>query len=88
MLEDDALDDVRDVLAAIARVLEVLVDLFPLDDDNRILLFLEQPGDLQSVAGEQVKVPEVGSQTGVLAGHSQRVHGPPHLARPGDENRA
>src|SRR5882724_6392669 len=43
VLEDDALDDVRDVLAAIACALEVLVDLFPLDDDDRILLLFEQP---------------------------------------------
>src|SRR5215475_9581496 len=45
VLEDDALDDVGDVLAAIGRGLEVLVDLLPLDDDDRILLLLEQPRD-------------------------------------------
>src|SRR5579871_2213499 len=38
MFEDHALDDVRDVLAPIRRVLEVLVDLFPLDDRDRILI--------------------------------------------------
>src|SRR4051812_38724888 len=45
VLEDHALDDVRDVLAAIRGTLEVLVDLFPLDDRDRVLLFLEQAGD-------------------------------------------
>src|SRR5215475_10114555 len=45
VLEDHTLDDVGDVLAAIGRVLEVLVDLFPLDDRDRILLFLEQARD-------------------------------------------
>src|SRR5882762_8487099 len=39
VLEDHALDDVRDILAAVGRALEVLVDLFPLDDDDRVLLF-------------------------------------------------
>src|SRR5665647_3429378 len=45
VFEDHALDDVRDVLAAIRGVLEVLVDLFPLDHHDRILLFLEQASD-------------------------------------------
>src|SRR5688500_7583911 len=42
MLEDDALDDVGDVLAAVGGVLEVLVDLLPLDDGDRVALFLEE----------------------------------------------
>src|SRR5262245_17181347 len=45
VLEDHALDDVRHVLAAIRGALEVLVDLFPLDDRDRVLLFLEQARD-------------------------------------------
>src|ERR1041385_4122674 len=45
VLEDHALDDVGDVLAAIGCVLEVLVDLFPLDHGDRVLLLLEQAGD-------------------------------------------
>src|SRR3954447_8028643 len=42
VLQDHAFDDVGDVLAAIGRVLEVLVDLLPLDDGARVLLFVEQ----------------------------------------------
>src|SRR5215831_18869573 len=45
VLEDHALDDVGDVLAAIGGGLEVLVDLLPLDHHDRILLLLEQPRD-------------------------------------------
>src|SRR5215831_2748645 len=45
VLEDHALDDVGDVLAAVGGGLEVLVDLLPLDHQDRILLFLEQASD-------------------------------------------
>src|SRR5437667_426724 len=42
VLQHDALDDVRDVLASVGRVLQVLVDLLPLDDRDRVLLLLEE----------------------------------------------
>src|SRR5678815_3181573 len=45
MLEDHAFDDVGDVLAAVTRRLEALVDLFPLDHHEHVLLFLEKPCD-------------------------------------------
>ena len=42
ILEDDALDDVGDVLATIGRRLQRLVNLFPLYDRDRIFFFAEQ----------------------------------------------
>src|SRR5262245_49062176 len=41
VLQDHALDDVGHVLAAVGGVLEVLVDLLPLDDGDGVLLFPE-----------------------------------------------
>src|SRR5919201_104632 len=45
VLDDDALEDVGDVLAAIRRVFEKIQDLFPLDNRNGIPLFFEEPAD-------------------------------------------
>src|SRR5262249_12769781 len=44
VMEDHAVDDVGPVLAPVGGVLEVLVDLLPLDDGDRIPLLLEEPG--------------------------------------------
>src|SRR6185436_16181349 len=51
-LEDDSLDDVGDVLAAIGDRLEGLVDLLPLDHLNRVGMGVEQIG--QAVAQQLV----------------------------------
>src|SRR6185436_320425 len=42
VLEGDALDHVRHVFAAIDRILQVVVDLLPLDDVDGIRAFLEE----------------------------------------------
>src|SRR4051794_15816052 len=42
VLEDDALDDVGDALAAVRRVLEDLVEFLPLDHVQRILRVFEK----------------------------------------------
>src|SRR5215470_18322860 len=51
-LEDDPLDDVRDVLAAVGDDLHGLVDLLPLDDLDGIALLVEQRG--KAVAQQRV----------------------------------
>src|SRR4051794_7787093 len=43
VFQDHAFDDVGDVLATIGGRLEQLVQLFPLDDRDRILFLAEQP---------------------------------------------
>src|SRR5437899_589891 len=45
MLERDAFEDIRHVLAAIRAFLEVFVNLLPLDDRNGIFLLLEELGN-------------------------------------------
>src|SRR5439155_17361810 len=45
VLERHTLDHVRDVLAAVDRVLKVVVDLLPLDHVDRIDALLEEAGD-------------------------------------------
>ena len=42
VLDDDAFDDVGDVLAAIGGLLEEIERLLPLDDDDRIGLLVEE----------------------------------------------
>src|SRR5436190_1101695 len=45
VLDDDAFEDVGDVLAAIRGLLEEVQDLLPLDDDDGVLLVLEEGRD-------------------------------------------
>src|SRR6266508_444504 len=45
MFQQNALEDVGHILTPIGPLLEALVDLFPFDDDHRILFALEQSGD-------------------------------------------
>src|SRR5581483_712753 len=74
VLEGDALDHVRDVLAAVDRVLEDVEDLLPLDDVDRIGAVVEElrdgppekpvalvlePVHLGAVADERLPVPHV-----------------------------
>src|SRR5512141_825283 len=48
-LQDDLLEDVRDVLAAVGRFLEDLVDLLPLQERARVLLRVEERADRDPV---------------------------------------
>src|SRR6476619_3327141 len=45
VLDDDALENVRDVLAAIGSALEKVERFFPLDDAQRIAFFVEPAHD-------------------------------------------
>lgn len=45
VFEEDVLDVVRDVLAAVGGLLDVLVDLLPLEDLPRVLLLTEERPD-------------------------------------------
>src|SRR5262245_64361818 len=51
-LQDDPLDDVRDVLAAVGDDLHRLVDLLPLDDLDGIARLVEERG--QAIAQQRV----------------------------------
>ena len=42
MLEDNALEDVRDILTSVGPFLDGFVDLFPFDDGNRIFFLVKQ----------------------------------------------
>src|SRR4051794_14904499 len=54
VLDDDALEDVRDRLGGVDRVLEPLVDVLPADHDHRVDAALEQSGG--RLAGDAVAV--------------------------------
>ena len=45
MLERDAFQDVCDIFTAIRSLLEVLINLFPFDDDDRIFFVVKELGD-------------------------------------------
>ena len=50
MLDDDAFEQVGDVLAAVGRGFEEVEDLLPLDDGDRVALVVEQLDDRVLVA--------------------------------------
>src|SRR5512135_3731416 len=45
MFEDDAFEDIGDVFGAIRGVFEELVNVFPLDDVDRIVLIVDEPAE-------------------------------------------
>src|ERR687888_2054538 len=64
VLDDDPLDDVGDVLAAVDRLLEQVVNLPPLDDLDRVRVAVEQtrdrrPPDLVALVLEPVDLDPV-----------------------------
>src|SRR5262245_6063686 len=87
MLEDDALDDVGDVLATIGRALERFVDLLPLHDEQWIGGLAEElrdgvAKDLVALVLESVHLDaRVENDLGLLQiaepahGHHQRLRG-------------
>src|SRR5437773_3028446 len=65
-LEDDSLDHVRHVLAAVGDGFERLIDLLPLDHPDRVRLLVEH-------RGEAPRQPAVGAV--LEPGHIHRVSG-------------
>src|SRR5438132_7546747 len=84
VLERHTFDHVRDVLAAVDRVLQVVVDLLPLDHVDGIGARAEEAGDrapqeLVAQVLEAVDLRAVGEEARPVLQVAQRAHGRPHL---------
>src|SRR5438309_2388729 len=83
VLDDDALEDVRDPLGRVDRVLEALVDVLPADHDHRVDPVVEQrrhrlPRDAVAVVLEPVDLDRVVRE---IAEAAQPWHGRGHRTR-------
>src|SRR5438552_3973623 len=79
VFEGHALDHVGDVLTAVDRVLEVVVDLLPLDDVDGIGAVVEEPGDgpaqeLVALVLQAVDLRAVGAERLPVAQVAQAAH--------------
>src|SRR4029453_5652718 len=85
VLHEDALDDVRHVLAAIRRVLEEVEDLLPLENDEGVPLLLEQQPHrrLMDVIGFVLEPVDFDGGFYQSCAAIQRRERGPHLVRPG-----